>query len=79
MATVCTTYTIQPGQTLNVTSSDGAPQIQGGGGTPSGTVVANPGGGNNYTITNTTGAQVTQTWCVGDPHVTTLSGIKYTL
>ena len=77
MATVCTTHSIPNGSSITVTSNT-APALQGGAATPSGTTVTNNSNG-TYTITNNSGAAVTQTWCVGDPHVTTLSGEKYTL
>ena len=77
MPQVCTTHSIPQGGSITVNSNT-APALQGGAATPGSTTVVDNGGG-SYTITNNGTGTVTQTWCVGDPHVTTLSGERYTL
>ena len=77
MPQVCTTHEIPPNGSITVISIT-TPALDNDAATPSSTNVTDN-GGNSYTITNTSNAAVTQTWCVGDPHVTTLSGETYTL
>lgn len=77
MAQVCTTHSIPQGQSITVNSST-APVLEGGGATPGSTSVTDNGDG-TFTIQNNGSGTVTQSWCVGDPHITTLGGMNYTL